>query len=132
MYVGKSSYPRVQTTKVCAEFGISRKTGYKIFDRYKDEGLQAFTDRSRRPVSAGESVARAGGSDDRSTEARISRVGCTQNPRETGEADRGDHVARNQHGARGAGPASFGAAPASPTPPDARDGALDPDHPLVR
>jgi putative transposase len=32
-----------------AAFGISRKTGYKIFDRYKDCGLQAFTDRSRRP-----------------------------------------------------------------------------------
>ena len=35
---------------VCREFGISRKTGYKIFERYKDEGLTAFTDRSRRPV----------------------------------------------------------------------------------
>ena len=34
---------------LCAEFGISRKTGYKIFERYKDCGLQAFTDRSRRP-----------------------------------------------------------------------------------
>jgi putative transposase len=34
---------------LCAEFGISRKTGYKIFDRYKDDGLTAFTDRSRRP-----------------------------------------------------------------------------------
>jgi putative transposase len=34
---------------LCAEFGISRKTGYKIFDRYKDCGLRAFTDRSRRP-----------------------------------------------------------------------------------
>ena len=34
---------------LCAEFGISRKTGYKIFDRYKDCGLTAFTDRSRRP-----------------------------------------------------------------------------------
>src|SRR6187401_3270785 len=34
---------------LCAEFGISRKTGYKIFDRYTDCGLQAFTDRSRRP-----------------------------------------------------------------------------------
>jgi putative transposase len=34
---------------LCAEFGISRKTGYKIFDRYKDGGLTAFTDRSRRP-----------------------------------------------------------------------------------
>ena len=34
---------------LCAEFGISRKTGYKIFDRYKDCGLAALTDRSRRP-----------------------------------------------------------------------------------
>jgi transposase len=34
---------------LCAEFGISRKTGYKIFDRYKDNGVTAFTDRSRRP-----------------------------------------------------------------------------------
>ncbi|TKA98748.1 MAG: transposase, partial [Mesorhizobium sp.] len=35
---------------VCREFGISRKTGYKIFNRYKDEGLETLTDRSRRPV----------------------------------------------------------------------------------
>jgi putative transposase len=34
---------------LCAEFGISRKTGYKIFDRYKDCGVGAFSDRSRRP-----------------------------------------------------------------------------------
>ena len=34
---------------LCAEFGISRKTGYKIFERYKDTGVTAFTDRSRRP-----------------------------------------------------------------------------------
>jgi putative transposase len=34
---------------LCTEFGISRKTGYKIFDRYQDCGVQAFTDRSRRP-----------------------------------------------------------------------------------
>ncbi len=35
---------------VCRAFGISRKTGYKIFNRYKDDGLQALTDRPRRPV----------------------------------------------------------------------------------
>jgi putative transposase len=34
---------------LCVEFGISRKTGYKIYDRYKDVGVTAFTDRSRRP-----------------------------------------------------------------------------------
>jgi transposase-like protein len=37
-------------TDVCRDFGISRKTGYKIFDRYKEHGLEALTDRSRRPV----------------------------------------------------------------------------------
>ena len=37
-------------TDVCREFGISRKTGYKIFARYKEHGLEALTDRSRRPV----------------------------------------------------------------------------------
>src|SRR5881227_3014307 len=35
---------------VCRDFGISRKTGYKIFGRYKEHGLEAHTDRSRRPV----------------------------------------------------------------------------------
>jgi transposase len=37
-------------TELCRQFGISRKTGYKIFDRYKEHGLLALTDRSRRPV----------------------------------------------------------------------------------
>jgi transposase len=37
-------------THVCREFGISRKTGYKIFGRYKEHGIEALTDRSRRPV----------------------------------------------------------------------------------
>ena len=34
---------------LCREFGISRKTGYKLVDRYNDSGLEALTDRSRRP-----------------------------------------------------------------------------------
>src|SRR5258707_1479318 len=37
-------------TDMCREFGISRKTGYKVFNRYKEHGLEALTDRSRRPV----------------------------------------------------------------------------------
>lgn len=35
---------------VCRAFGISRKTGYKIFNRYKQSGADALCDRSRRPV----------------------------------------------------------------------------------
>jgi putative transposase len=34
---------------LCDEFGISRKTGYKIYTRYKDFGVRGLTDRSRRP-----------------------------------------------------------------------------------
>jgi putative transposase len=34
---------------LCREFEISRKTGYKIFSRYKDCGVDGLTDRSRRP-----------------------------------------------------------------------------------
>jgi transposase InsO family protein len=37
-------------SEVCREFGISRKTGYKIFSRYREHGTEALTDRSRRPV----------------------------------------------------------------------------------
>jgi transposase InsO family protein len=32
---------------VCREFGISRKTGYKIFNRYKDEGIRGLEDRPK-------------------------------------------------------------------------------------
>ena len=34
---------------LCREFGISRVTGYKLFNRYKACGLDALNDRSRRP-----------------------------------------------------------------------------------
>lgn len=34
---------------VCRDFGISRKTGYKVFNRYKDYGLRGLEDRARSP-----------------------------------------------------------------------------------
>jgi len=34
---------------MCREFGISRKTGYKIFNRYKDFGIRGLEDRARSP-----------------------------------------------------------------------------------
>jgi transposase len=37
-------------TDLCKEFQISRKTGYKIWSRYKECGVDAFVDRSRRPI----------------------------------------------------------------------------------
>jgi len=35
--------------RLCREFGISRVTGYKIYERYKECGLDGLNDRSRRP-----------------------------------------------------------------------------------
>jgi len=35
---------------LCREFGISRKTGYKIQERYEQCGLEGLNDRARRPI----------------------------------------------------------------------------------
>lgn len=37
-------------SKVCRDFGMSLKTTYKIFNRHRQEGLEALTYRSCRPV----------------------------------------------------------------------------------
>jgi transposase len=49
-------------TDVCREFGISRKTGYKIFDRYKEHGLEALSDLTRADPArfSGKFIAAAG------------------------------------------------------------------------
>jgi transposase InsO family protein len=36
-------------TDLCIEFAISRKTGCKIYQRYKESGSEALSDRSRKP-----------------------------------------------------------------------------------
>jgi putative transposase len=43
---------------LCREFAISRKTGHRIFERYKESGLEALTDRSRRPWRYGNKLPR--------------------------------------------------------------------------
>lgn len=35
---------------LCREFGITRRTGYKILDRYEECGLEGLNDRDRRPL----------------------------------------------------------------------------------
>ncbi|MCZ7866023.1 leucine zipper domain-containing protein [Agrobacterium sp. ST15.13.013] len=40
----------MEMSEVCAGCGISRKTGYRIFYRYRNYGLEALTERSRRPI----------------------------------------------------------------------------------
>jgi transposase len=36
-------------TRACEELGISRKTGYKFWNRYQNIGAYALVDRSRKP-----------------------------------------------------------------------------------
>jgi putative transposase len=35
---------------VCRQFGVSRKTGYKWLERYREEGVEGLLDRSRAPL----------------------------------------------------------------------------------
>ena len=42
-----------QMAALCREFGISRKTGYKIFERYRRCGIEGLMDRVRRPIRFG-------------------------------------------------------------------------------
>ena len=45
-----------QMASLCREFGISRKTGYKIFNHYKECGLEGLEDRSQRPIHPGNRI----------------------------------------------------------------------------
>jgi hypothetical protein len=67
--------------RLCAEFGISRKTGYKIYRRYKGCGVDGLTDRSRRPPAARQPAPRADRQAHRPAEAGIPDVGCADDPR---------------------------------------------------
>lgn len=48
-FVAAAKSGRHSMTELCAQFGISRKTGYKFLRRYAEEGPEAFRDRSRSP-----------------------------------------------------------------------------------
>jgi transposase InsO family protein len=45
----KSALANGNISKLCREFGISRKTGYKWLQRYRENGAEGLQDRSRRP-----------------------------------------------------------------------------------
>lgn len=39
-------------SELCREFNISRKTGYKFYNRYQQEGMAGFYDKSRKPLNS--------------------------------------------------------------------------------
>lgn len=48
-FIGRLLYGD-KMAEVCREFGISRKTGYKFWNRYKNIGLHGLNDRIRKPM----------------------------------------------------------------------------------
>jgi len=48
-FIAAAQSGRRTMTDVCRDFGISRKTGYKLLRRYDEEGADALRDRSRAP-----------------------------------------------------------------------------------
>ena len=71
---------------LCREFDISRKTGYKIFNRYKDCGLEGLTDRSRRPYRQANKLPFQVEKLIVQLKQRTAELGCTEDPREAAAA----------------------------------------------
>ena len=65
---------------LCREFGISRKTGYKIFERYEQCGLEGLTDSHAATVPVRQPAPRAGGSRYRSGEKGKAPLGGAEDP----------------------------------------------------
>lgn len=51
-FVMLAQSPGAKMSELCTRFEISRKTGYKLLERFREHGEQGLTDRSRRPLSS--------------------------------------------------------------------------------
>jgi transposase InsO family protein len=49
-FIWKANKPNRNMTKLCQEFGISRKTGYKWLKRYEQEGKGGLEEKSKKPL----------------------------------------------------------------------------------
>ncbi len=50
-FVELALHQSVPFTELCRRFGISRQSGYKWLNRFKEQGLAGLADQSRRPLS---------------------------------------------------------------------------------
>jgi len=48
-FIAERLKKEISMTDLCCKYGVSRKTGYKWFDRYLSEGLRGLEDRPRTP-----------------------------------------------------------------------------------
>jgi transposase InsO family protein len=56
-FIGERLERRAGMAELCRRYGISRKTGYKLWARYQGEGAAGVGERSRRPHHLGRAVA---------------------------------------------------------------------------
>ena len=82
---------------LCREFDISRKTGYKIFSRYKDCGLEGLTDRSRRPYRHANQLPFQNRELDPATEGEALELGSAKDPGQDQAAAQLDPAASHQY-----------------------------------
>ena len=77
-----------QMARLCAEFGISRKTGYKIRDRYERCGAGGADRSEAAALSASESAAAAARAGDRADQAGLPELGRPEDSGAATPADR--------------------------------------------
>ena len=112
-------------TEVCREFGISRKTGYKIFDRYRKHGLEALSDRSRRPIRYANQLPQQVETLIVRLKSEKPELGRPQDPRTVGAPARRRHQgSRQKHHPCGARPPWPGQAQRRAAPSRARHAAV--------
>ncbi len=51
-FVQQASAPDANLSALCAQFGISRPTGYKWLARFQEEGAAGLAEQSRRPMTS--------------------------------------------------------------------------------
>ena len=120
---------------LCREFGISRVTGYKIFDRYKECGLDGLNDRSKAALPPGQQATVSGRAGDPRHQEGVPVLGRAEDPRQADPRIPDDPATRDQHHPRRARPPRPRQAPQAPPlqglrhPTDRRPRA---QRPLVR
>jgi hypothetical protein len=98
---------------LCREFGISRVTGYKLFNRYRECGLTALNDRSRRPYRHANKLPFQV---ERTTrdQAGTLLLGRSEDPREADPSGADHQASRGQHDPRRTRSTWTGEAPQTP------------------
>src|SRR6476646_6757343 len=94
----------------CRDFGISRKTGYKILTRYNEIGLDGLTDRSRRPYRHANQLAVPDRDADRAPQAGQAELGRAEDQGQALPALSGCAHPSHQHGPRSSRPTWLGQA----------------------